>query len=64
MKTMTFNSVGCLCFSLNHKHEDTTTITPYEIRKAIAERLLSISDDELNEAVEFEDTIQGDYQND
>lgn len=55
---MTFNSVGCLCFSVDHKHEDTTTITPIEIREAIAKRLLSVSDDELNEAVGFEDTIQ------
>ena len=55
---MTFNSVGALLFSIDHEHEDTRTITPTEIRIAIARRLAMVDDDELNEVVGFEDTIK------
>lgn len=58
---MTFNSVGALLFSIDHEHEDTRTITPTEIRIAIARRLAMVDDDELNEVVGFEDTINQDF---
>ena len=54
---MSFNSIGVLCFSIDHEHEDTRTITPTEIRVAIARRLAMVDDNELNEAVGFEDTV-------
>lgn len=60
---MTFNSVGALLFSIDHEHEDTRTITPTEIRIAIARRLAMVDDDDLNEVVGFEDTIDQDEVN-
>ena len=54
---MSFNTVGALCFSIDHEHEDPRTITPKEIRVAIARRLAMVDDNELNEAVGFEDTV-------
>tara|TARA_R100001163_G_C4877469_1_gene76392 strand:- start:254 stop:481 length:228 start_codon:yes stop_codon:yes gene_type:complete len=60
---MTFNSVGALLFSIDHEHEDTRTITPTEIRIAIARRLAMVDDDELNELVGFEAPINQEFLN-
>jgi hypothetical protein len=55
---MKFNSVIGLCCSINHNHPDGEDVKASDIRETILERLASISDDELIEAVGLDDTIE------
>ena len=55
---MKFDSVISLACSIVHEDPDGKDVKASDIRETILERLASISDDELIEAVGLDDTIE------
>ena len=60
---MKYNSRGFLGFSVNHETEDADkSVKADEIRKAILNRMNKLSDQDLIQAVELDDTFENEVE--
>lgn len=54
-----YNSRGFLGFSVNHKTENSdNSVSADDIRKAIIKRLADLTDEDLIQCVELDDTVE------
>ena len=57
---MKYNSRGFLGFSVDHETKDSdNSVRADDIRKAIIKRLADLTDEDLIQSVELDDTVEG-----